>query len=146
MTQGLCARSMRTPRRAGGFTMVEMIVAITVLLIAVLSTSVAQIAALRLQDGAKETNVALADLESAMESVMAMSIDTIPIDGSRFEAGQPVAAYEGLHLRDQRIVTTYPGYTLGGVVPDPLPIVMTTTWTDRRGAQRSAVLRGMKTK
>jgi len=146
MTQGLCARTPRTPRRAGGFTMVEMIVAITVLLIAVLSTSVAQIAALRLQDGAKETNVALADLESAMESVMAMSIDTIPIDGSRFESGQPVAAFERLHLRDQRIVATYPGYTLGGSVPDPLPIVMTTTWTDRRGVQRSAVLRGMKTK
>jgi hypothetical protein len=51
-----------------------------------------------------------------------------------------------LHLRDQRIVATYPGYTLGGSVPDPLPIVMTTTWTDRRGVQRSAVLRGMKTK
>lgn len=139
-------RSARGSRRrpSAGFTMVEMIVAISVLLIAVLATSVAQVSALRLQDGAKETNKALADLESAMESILSRQVETIPIDGSPYEAGQPIAAYEGLHLRDQRIVPTYPGYTLGATVPDPLTIVLTATWTDRRGAPRTAVLRGMK--
>lgn len=132
--------------RSGGFTMVEMIVAIAVMLIAVLATSVAQVSALRLQDGARETAKALADLESAMESVLSKQVETIPVAGSPYQAGQPIAAYEKLHLKNQRIVPSYPGYTAGGVVPDPLTIVLTATWTDRRGAPRRAVLRGMKTR
>ena len=46
--------------------------------------------------------------------------DLLPNAGSKYEHGVPIAAFEGLHLREQRIVATYPGYVTGGAVLDPL--------------------------
>jgi hypothetical protein len=70
----------------------------------------------------------------------------IPVAGSPFEAGQPIAAFEGLHLKDERIVATYPGYTAGLAVPDPLQIVLTATWTDFRGRPRNMRIACLKTR
>ena len=136
----------RTPGRRSarrGFTLVELTVAIAVLLVAVLSTGVAQLSALRLQDGAKETTWVQGAMESAMESILAHSLDDI---GTAYPANQPIVGLAAPGIADLRIVPTYPGWTQGAAAPDPLTIVVAATWTDRRGSERRDTLRGMKTR
>ncbi|MBL8860718.1 MAG: prepilin-type N-terminal cleavage/methylation domain-containing protein [Planctomycetes bacterium] len=132
-------------RSRGGFTLVELMIAITVLLVAVLGTFSSQLRARELIQTTRETAIATADLRAAMERILLRPIDQLPIAGSAFADDQPIAQFEGLHLTDQRIVADYPGYT-GGAVPDPLPIVLTMTWTDPRGRPRTETLRSMKTR
>ena len=136
-------------RRAGserGFTLVELAIAITVLMIAVLTAARAQISSHNLMRTSRETNTAMADLRSAMEELLFLPMDTIPIDGSKFESGQAIAFFDDLHLRNERLVASYPGYVLGGAVPDPLQIVLTVTWNDYAGRARSMRLASMKTR
>jgi hypothetical protein len=71
-----------------------------------------------------------------MEEVMASPTpEDLPLVGSPFQAGQPVVAYEGLHLRDQRLVATYPNFA-GGLVPNSLQVCLTMTWLDANGNPR----------
>ena len=133
----------RGAKRAG-FTMVEVMVAIGVLLVAVLTAFGSQLTSFRLMSSSREDNTAIADLAACMEEVMLETVDTLPVAGSRYEQGAPIAAFEGLHLREQRIVATFPGYVAGGAVPDPLTIVLTATWRDARGIARRLELRSLK--
>ena len=57
---------------------------------------------------------------------------------------QPIARFEGLHLANQRLVATYPGYVPGQQVPDPLAIVVTMNWNDFEGRPRTMRLATMK--
>lgn len=131
--------------RRKGFTLVELMIAITVMSLAVLTTFTSQLEAHSLVRQSGETNTAMADLQSAMEQVLILQVDQIPIPASRFRADTEVASFSSLHLRNEAIVSTYPGYT-GGSVPDPLQIVLTCTWNDFKGRQRSLRLASMKTR
>ena len=122
--------------RQAGVTMIEMLIAIGVLLVAVMGAYSSQVTSMRLVDQSRERAVALSDLEACMEEVMSTASDTLPVPGSTFEHGQPVASYEELHLRDERIVATYPEFT-GGDVPDPLVVRLSASWTDFDGHPRT---------
>jgi type II secretory pathway pseudopilin PulG len=126
-----------------GFTLLEILIAIVVLIVAVTAAFATQLSSLNLLHTARETNTAMADLENAMERALALTTDQIPVPGSAFQAGQPIAAFEGLHLDNERIVATYPGYA-AGTVPDPLEIVFTMTWDDWMGRPRTMRLSTMK--
>ena len=137
----------RTPRGArAGFTLIELMIAIIVLLVAVMATFTSQLRARELMQTSRETNIAMADLQSAMSRILLRQVDEIPVAGSPFQDDTAIAAFDGLHLTDERIVADYPGYVLGGPVPDPLPIVLRASWTDSRGRPRSMVLRSMTTR
>lgn len=138
--------SKRAGRTRQGFTLVEMMIAITVLAVAVLSTFITQISSHNLMRTSRETNVAMADAEAAMDRLLLLPVDEIPIAGSPFAAGQPVAAFTNLHLDNETIVPTYPGYAGVGAIPDPLQIVLTVTWNDYAGRQRIIRLSSMKTR
>lgn len=129
-----------------GFTLIELMIAITVLLIAVLSTYAAQISARNLLRTSRETSAAIADLQTAMDGALSLSVGQMPIAGSAYAENTPIPAFEGLHLSGESIVTTYPTYTVGGAIPDPLQIVMTLTWNDFKGRQRTMRLSSMKTR
>ncbi len=131
--------------RRAGFTLIELMIAITVLLVAVLGTFTSQLKARELLQTSRETTIAMADLQGAMEQVLLRPVDLLPIASSAYADDQPIAAYTNLHLPNQLIVADYPGYS-GGAIPDPLPIVLTMTWTDPRGRPRSKTLRSMKTR
>jgi Tfp pilus assembly protein PilV len=118
-------------------------VAIAVLLVAVLSTGVAQLSALRLQEGAKETTLANGALESAMEAILSRSLDDLD---DVYPADQPMTGFAAPGITDLRIVPSYPGWAANAPAPDPLTIVVVATWTDRRGLERRDTLRGMKTR
>jgi len=124
--------------------MVEVMVAVGVLLVAVLTAFGSQVTSFRLMSASRDDNTAIADLAACMEEALLRTPDVLPVAGSNFEHGVPIAAYEALHLREQRIVATYPGYIPGGVIPDPLPIVLTLTWRDGRGLARRMELRSLK--
>lgn len=139
------AVTVRRERRAG-LTMVELMVAISILLFAVSGAVASQVYSQRLASTGAETSAAMADLQTCMERILLRPVETIPVAGSAFEANQPVAAFEGLHLTGERIVPTYPGYVVGGAVPDPLEIVLTITWRDHGGRTRMLRLACMKTR
>lgn len=127
-----------------GFTMVELMVAIAVLLVAVMTAFSTQLTSMNLMTTSRETNFAAAELQACMEQVLLLPTSKIPIQESEFAAGRPVARYTDLNLQNEEIVATYPGYVAGGPIPDPLPIVLTITWTDGQGRARNMMLRSMK--
>ncbi len=126
--------------------MIEVIIAFGVLLIAVMSALSSQITSMRLMTSSRETAIAMSDLQGCMERLLLLRSDEMPVPGSEFEAGQPVEAYTDLHLGNETIVPTYPGYVMGGTVPDPLPIILTLSWTDPQGHARNLNLSSMKTR
>ena len=132
-------------RASGGFTLVELMIAITVMMVAVLATFVTQLSSHNLMRTARDTNVAMGDLQAAIEQVLVFPCNQLPQPTGRFPNGQAIAAFDGLHLANERIVVTYPGYA-GGAIPDPLQIVLTLTFNDHAGRQRVLRLASMKTR
>ena len=127
-------------------TLIELAVTMVILLVVWGGALSSQLAASDLVQTGRETAIASTDLQSCMERILLMPVAQIPVEGSPFEAGEPIALFESLHLDEQRIVPEYPGYVAGGPVPDPLPIVLTTTWRDFNGRTREMQLRCMKTR
>lgn len=137
---------IRQGSRSAGFTVIELMLGIGVLLVAVLGALGSQLVSHDLVQVTRETDAATTDLQAAMEQLLLDTSDEIPVAGSPFQSGQPIAAFENLHLKDERIVATYPGYTPGLAVPDPLQIVLTATWTDFRGRPRNMRIACLKTR
>jgi len=128
-------RDRRRQRRAG-FTLTEVMVAIGVMLVAVVGSFASQMASVNLMRTSRETNVAMMDLQAAMDRILLTPHLGIP---AAFANGQPIAAFDDLHLPDQSIVVTYPGFA-GGTTPNVLQISLLMTWTDFQGRQRSLSL------
>ncbi len=129
-----------------GFALVEALAAMVILAIVVLAISRAMISSTSVVSSSKETQRAVHDLRAAAESALALQIDDMPISGSEFEHGQQISRFNGLHLKDERIVATYPGYTPGDPVPNPLTLQLTAQWTDNQGRQRSMGITTVKSK
>ena len=132
--------------RSAGFSLYELMIAIGILLVAVLATLQSQTTSLNLVHTTHETDTATSDLQAAMEQILLRSPDQIPIAGSPFEAGLPIAAFTNLHLRNERLVPTYPGYAGGPTVPDPLQIQLLLTWNDYRGRPRRMQIASSRTR
>ena len=124
----------------GGFTLVEVMAAIVLLTIIVGGVVSAQLASLNLTRSARETAIAVADAQAAMEEVLVLASDDIP---GEFPPGTPIARWNGAHLTQQSIVPTYPNM-IGVTVPDPLEIRLTLTWIDYAGRDRSMTLDTVK--
>lgn len=140
------AKRRRARRGRRGLTLIELVIAFGVLLIAVMSALSSQITSMRLMNTSRETAIAMSDLQGCMEELLLVRVEEIPVPGSEFEAGQPVADYTNLHLSNETIVPSYPDYVVGEEVPDPLQIVLTLAWTDPQGHARRLDLSSMKTR
>jgi hypothetical protein len=116
-----------------------------VLMIAVAGTTAVQVSFNRLAATSAETSAGMADLQACMERMLLEAPADLPIAGSDYEDGVPIAAYTDLHLDGETITPTYPDYA-GGVVPDPLEIVLTLTFLDHQGRRRTLRLASMKTR
>lgn len=138
-------RTARTERGTAGFTLVELMVAIGVLLVASMAAFSSQLASLNLMKTSRETDTAMAELQSAMEQVLAKPLAVLAeADGdAELPDGAQLADFNDRNLTDERMVVTYPGYT-GGDVPDPLTITLTVSWSDFQGRSRSLELTSMK--
>ena len=138
------ARSRRASARAG-FTLLELTIAMTVLLVAVTAAFSSQVNSLNLLHVTRENNTAIGDLQAAMEEVLIEPFDDLAVAGADFPADQTIATYDDLHLPGERILVTYPGYA-GGAVPDPLEVVLELSWMDWKGRPRLMRLGSMKTR
>ncbi len=134
--RGLIRGAAPKRRRRAGFTMLETLIAIAVLLVATAAAFGSQIASYGVINSSRNLSVAMTDLEVSMEQLLAESPDEMVL---AFPAGQPLAAFTGVHLREQLITPTYPGHA-GGAVPDPLDVVLTATWLDNRGRPQRLLL------
>jgi len=136
-------RARRREHGGGGFASVELLISLAILMVAVLSAFGSQLATLRLVDTSRQTQIALDDLRACMERILSLPAADLPIPGSDYEHGRPIAAFVDLHLDDERLVATYPGWTAGSEVLDPQPVVLTLTWSDELGRERSLALRSL---
>lgn len=117
--------------------MIELLVAISILLVATAAAFGSQLASFGVIDSSRDSTIAMNDLETCMEEVLTRTADTIP---TVFPAGQRIAGYDDLHLRGQTIVPSYPNFAGGGPIPDPLDVVLTASWLDSRGRPQTLLL------
>jgi hypothetical protein len=122
--------------------MLELMIAVVLLTIGVLSAFYGQVSSLNLLRAAQERNTAMSDLEACMETILSEPLSTIP---GTFPGGVSVPAFDGLNLTAEQIVPTYPGFA-GGPVPEPLEILLTATWSDWRGRPQAIRLASVRTR
>lgn len=122
--------------------MLELMIAVVLLAVGVLSAFQGQVSSLNLLRAARERNTAMSDLEACMESILSEPLADIP---ATFPGGVSVPAFDGLHLQAQQLVPTYPGFA-GGPVPEPLEVLLTATWLDWRGRPQTIRLASMRTR
>lgn len=127
--------------------MLELMVAIGVMMIAILSAFGSQLASVNLVTISRETDTAMTDLQACMESILTLEADQLPLVSSAYADGVEIAGYD--NLPSESLIATYAGFPTGSNdprdVPDPLEIVLTLTWDDHRGRARSATLTSVKT-
>ena len=140
----MASRGNRNSR--SGFTLIELMIAGVIMVVAVMTTMATQVRVLDLVKTTRETNLAMADLQAAMEQLMLVQFDNVHVAGSVYADGQAVAAFNGLHLTTEAITCDYPGYVAGATVPSPLTIVLTCTWSDWRGRARTLQLSTARTR
>jgi prepilin-type N-terminal cleavage/methylation domain-containing protein len=136
---------MRGRRQQRGFTVIELAISMTVMLVAVFTAMASQLVALDLVKALREQDAAMSDLQSAMDAIQLLPPDDIPIATSLYADDQPIGAFTGRSLTNETITPDYPGYA-GGAIPDPLPIVLTCAWTDWKGRARTLALRSAVTR
>lgn len=129
-------------RRRAGFSLLELMFAMSILTVGVMASFSSQVGSMELMRSSRETQTATADLRAAMEDLLTRTPDfLVEHASSPYKPGESVAAFDDLHLSDQRIVATYPNWEEGDAAPDPLQIVLTCTWSDYEGRERELVLR-----
>jgi hypothetical protein len=141
---GSSSRRVVRKRRAG-FSLVEAMIALTVVMVAMMTSLASQLASANLLRTSRETNQAVMDLKACMDEILVMPPASLPAPGTPYADDTVIAAYTGLHLTAEQIRVNYPGYVAGGAVPNPLEIELTMTWTDYAGRARTLTLSSMKT-
>jgi len=123
-----------------GFTLVEMLIGICVLILVVLSLWGAYQNSIKYFIKAREIRIATDDLQDVMEKLH--SVDFSGITGL-FPDGSAVPGdlIGGLSLQGETIVVRYPG----GSGTDPLVIEVEITWTGYYGESNNKVFRTVRT-
>ncbi len=117
----------------GGFTLLELMFALTILSVGVMAAFSGQVNSMNLISSSDETRFAVMDLAAAMESIVARGPDSAV---ALFPPDQPLPGFDSLHLIDQQIVPDYTNL-VGGLVPDVLQVTLICSWTDFEGRRRS---------
>lgn len=112
-----------------GFTLLETVVAALLLALGIVAVALAQSRVLVSSRHAREIMTATTDLASAVELVASTPFAELT---TRFPNGAPIAAYNGLHLRDEMITVSYPN-----PAAEPLEVWVSITWRDFTGEMRS---------
>ena len=154
-----------------GLTLVELMVSITILMIAVAGSIAAQLSADRLVQTSQQTSAASADLQACMERLRLWSYADLELVLGHADAADvlgddnytmvnPVStadqavgdfvtllnSFDDLHLQDERVMVAFPNAVLGADLPDPIELRVTVTWQDHRGGDRQLQLSSLKTK
>ena len=138
-------RRERSPFQHAGMSLVEILIALVVFIIAGGGLMVAHLYGSQLSEQAMATVKAVNDLDDIMECIRATPFDTVTAafpDGlpNGGGAGDYSAMVGGYTLVGEQITVRYPLQT-----PERLEILVTVNWT-QRGRARSTSLSTLKTK
>ncbi len=131
---------MRTRNGAKGFTFIEVLVGITLIVIGFLGLYASLLASGRLRESSKETNVAIFKLETTMEYLFSVPWDDIT---TLLPEGTPVdivaitdsTAGNDFRLNNEQISLHYEDPSA-----DPIKFTVTINWNTRFGTPRQASL------
>src|SRR5262245_51415550 len=119
-------------RRRAGFSMVELMVAITLLMVATSGTLIANVAARNLTRTSRETRAATLAAAAAMEGMLLVP----PQEAlAQHPAGNKIDVGD-FGLRDLSVVPSYPDYVAGDEL---LRIELSVSWTTFDGDSRTMV-------
>ena len=113
--------------RPGGFTLVEVMVALVVLAIMSLAASGMLFSSAAVSNNDTEFKTAMADLQAVMEAINGTPFDNIV---TTYPNGQAVAAFDGLHLNDESLTVSYPN----PAATNPLQVDFKVTWKGQGGS------------
>jgi Tfp pilus assembly protein PilV len=124
-----------------GHSLVEVLIAGTILVTALLASVRNQISSLALLESSRDTEVATELLRAAMDECFLASNAELADAGGAYAPGVALDLPEA--LEGQQLVYTLPGYA-GGAVPAFLEVQFQLTWTSSSGLPRTQVLNGGK--
>ena len=125
--------TMSPPRRTAGLTLVELLLALLVFVIAGLGVLGAYQAAFELMEVGQQTLIAVNDLRDMTEQIKDTAFTAIPANfpGGVANCSTTSPAYSnivgGCSLNQEQITVTYPN----GAGTNPLEIVIQISWTNR---------------
>jgi type II secretory pathway pseudopilin PulG len=125
-----------------GFSLVEVCAAVVLFTIIVSGVLASQAASINLTRTARDTSVATADAQAALEEVLLQPMDGIP---GMYPAGVGIPRFEGLHLFQEEVLVRYPNMP-GLAIPDPLEVEVVVNWIDYGGRSRTISLSTVKTR
>jgi type II secretory pathway pseudopilin PulG len=131
----------RSARGTAGSSLVELLIAASMLAISMMAALRSQISSVQLMKEARETEVAVQVLHEAMAQALLATNDDLATGGGDY--APDVALDTSLTLKDQDVRYTLPGYG-GGAVPACLTIRFQLSWTSRSGIARTMTLVGTK--
>jgi len=123
-------------RPHGGFTFLEVMIAATVLTVGSVIAYPTFISLMRMSRLSHETNLAMFDLEEALEDIQSVVFNDIETIYPNDEA---IPEFEGRHLADERIVVHWTE-----INPDLLEIEVVCTWTSNAQGQVTKRLTTMR--
>jgi len=127
-------------------TLVEVLMATLVFLIAVPSILQGLIGIMAVADNAKDRNIATTDLQSMLESIKAVPFDDVvtrfPDNIANGPVSNPYSNITGNYTLDNEQITVR--YANPG--SDPLEINTTVSWRDKRGGGRNALMHTFRTR
>lgn len=136
---------MKIKRNKSGVTLVEILIAIIILVFATAAIIQFYLSSLGLSEINKEETIAMADLINMMEAIKCTPFSNIIVDFPNGVSDGPTGneyatIVGGYVLTDEHIVVTY-------VNPsnDPLEIMVSINWQDRRGQTRTKYLVAKRT-
>lgn len=127
-------------RRQSGFTFIEVIVAITVMILGFLGLYESFQASGRLREAARETNIAMFKLQTTMEYLFCVAFDditTVLPEGAPIDIVTLADSVEGndYRLNNEQIAIAYENPAM-----DPIKFTITINWDTRFGTPRQASL------
>ena len=128
-------------RARRGHSLVELLIAATILIIALGGSFTSHLSARGLMRESRDTDLAVGALRSNMERLQLMTIADLTRPAGAVVSGQPIVPVNGLPL-DQMVMTyETPGWTLGDPTPGVLNVRLRLDWTSSNGNPRSLSLR-----
>ena len=128
--------SRQSARSRAAFSMVEVMVATTLLLVATSGTLLANVAARNLMRTSRETRAATLAASAALEGML---LAPAPELVARHPEGTPLVIGElvgDVGLRDLLVTPAYPGHAAGDEL---LRIALSVSWTTFEGSNRTMV-------
>jgi type II secretory pathway pseudopilin PulG len=128
-------------RASAGQSLVELMMAVSILATALLASLRSQMSSVRLMKSARETEIATELLREAMAQSFLATNEELIDDGGGYSPGASITTQRA--LVDQEVQYTLPDVE-GGVVPEFLAVSFQIAWTSSTGERRTLTMSGGK--